>query len=43
MKKHLLIATALLLTSFSAGAQEIEGVIRYLVIHNWSKKMAAVD
>ncbi|HOY04602.1 MAG TPA: GLPGLI family protein [Saprospiraceae bacterium] len=43
MKKHLIIATALLCSSFSVRAQEIEGVIRYLVIHNWSKKMAAVD
>jgi GLPGLI family protein len=33
----------LLLSSFSAGAQAVEGKIRYIVTHNWTKKMAAVD
>lgn len=26
-----------------AGAQELEGEIRYLVVHNWTKKMASLD
>lgn len=41
--KHFILAISLLLASAGAQAQEIEGVIRYLVVHNWSKKMAAVD
>ena len=42
MKKHIIII-ALLFAAAEARTQEIEGVIRYLVTHNWSKKMAAVD
>lgn len=32
-----------LLLPHSANSQEMEGKIRYLVVHNWTKKMAAVD
>lgn len=39
-----IIATLIFAISLaSVGAQEMEGVIRYLVVHNWTKKMAAVD
>ncbi|MBK8424998.1 MAG: GLPGLI family protein [Lewinellaceae bacterium] len=41
MKQYILIA--FLLAAAGIRAQETEGVIRYLVTHNWSKKMAAVD
>ncbi|MBP6811154.1 MAG: GLPGLI family protein [Saprospiraceae bacterium] len=41
--KQRIIVIALLLASAGVQAQEIEGTIRYLVTHNWSKKMAAVD
>lgn len=41
--KQIIITISLVLGVAGAQAQEIEGVIRYLVIHNWSKKMAAVD
>ena len=27
----------------NAAAQELEGEIRYLIVHNWTKKMAALD
>ena len=42
MKNILLILTLLF---FAPGirAQEMEGAVRYLVTHNWTKKMAAVD
>ncbi len=42
MKQHIIIIT-FLLAAAGARAQETEGVVRYLVTHNWSKKMAAVD
>jgi len=42
MKQHIIII-AFLLAAGSARSQETEGVVRYLVTHNWSKKMAAVD
>lgn len=41
--KHYILFITLFLASSAAQAQEIEGVVRYLVTHNWSKKMAAVD
>jgi len=41
--KHIIIVIAFACSAGSIGAQEIEGTIRYLVVHNWSKKMAAVD
>jgi GLPGLI family protein len=34
---------AFFLTFASASAQQTEGHIRYLITHNWAKKMAAVD
>ena len=40
--KKLLIALAFCLPAF-AFSQEMEGTIRYLVTHNWTKKMAAID
>jgi GLPGLI family protein len=40
--KNLLLALALLASSFTY-AQNSEGTIRYLVTHNWTKKMAALD
>ncbi|MCB9308144.1 MAG: GLPGLI family protein [Lewinellaceae bacterium] len=41
MKK--LFAALLFLLPLFLCAQEMEGSIRYLVTHNWTKKMAAVD
>ncbi len=41
--KHYIIVFALTFTAIGVQAQELEGSIRYLVTHNWSKKMAAVD
>lgn len=41
--KQIILSICLLLSSVVAQAQETEGVIRYLILHNWSKKMAAVD
>lgn len=46
--KHILFSFGLVFTLvFSAAAQDqtppLEGRVRYLVIHDWSKKMAAVD
>lgn len=38
----ILLALAFLLP-FSGTAQDMEGSIRYLVTHNWSKKMGALD
>ena len=41
-KKQLLLSIFLLSTVMGYG-QELEGTIRYLIVHNWTKKMAAVD
>ena len=41
MKKQ--ISILLFLFPFLLSAQETEGYIRYLITHNWTKKMAAVD
>ncbi|MCB0574280.1 MAG: hypothetical protein KDC61_06920, partial [Saprospiraceae bacterium] len=41
MKK--LFAALLFMLPLFLCAQEMEGSIRYLVTHNWTKKMAAVD
>ncbi len=38
-----LILLVLLFTGTGSFAQSLEGKIRYLVTHNWTKKMAAVD
>lgn len=45
MQSHIKVCLTLLalLLSFSGFSQEPEGQIRYLVTHNWVKKMAAVD
>ncbi len=32
-----------LLSALMGHAQEMEGTVRYLIVHNWTKKMAAVD
>ncbi len=40
--KNLLVLIALLFLG-KMNAQNDEGVIRYLITHNWTKKMAAVD
>lgn len=47
-KKHTritisLLFTALILCANVSFAQKIEGSVRYLMIHNWAKQMAAVD
>lgn len=42
VKKQLLLYI-LLLSALITHAQELEGTVRYLIVHNWSKKMAAVD
>lgn len=41
--KHYILVFALTLAAIGVQAQELEGSIRYLVTHNWSKKMASVD
>ena len=45
MRLYILIFTLLVgfLAPQAAQAQEMEGSIRFLVTHNWSKKMAAVE
>jgi GLPGLI family protein len=40
--KHILLIVCLVLPLFG-HAQPTEGRVRYLIVHNWSKKMAAVD
>ena len=48
MKNYIRLTLALAILSplffnTTASAQEMEGEIRYLVTHNWTKKMAALD
>ncbi len=42
VKKQWLLSI-FLFTALSGYGQEMEGTVRYLIVHNWTKKMAAVD
>lgn len=42
MKKRLLLYI-FLFAAFTTYGQPLEGTVRYLIVHDWSKKMAAVD